>query len=361
MTPNHKRFLIFVALLVIASIGILRNDLVLRFINNSLPFSTNLNKSSGILSIFHGLQKSRMDFKNASVDNCFDTFMQLLRGQNISRNLFFIEPNPPIPVSTVSDPCRKYLIPKPVNDSRLKELTRCYLTSNFITYKTIDRVLRGLRIVKKIFDDNKVPLILCGGSLVGSYRYHGHIPYDDDFDFYIPAENRSFIEKQLSNLCKRDPTFNCSHMDSFPHLQLLIGVKNQTKDKYPYASFIDFFSYSKSNALKSTTTESIMFPLIKRPFEGGLYDSINNYPTYYKRWYGKPSANIHVCHSHDHSGNARVKGCKPVKCDELNSFLPFVVASETSVGRLEIGVNASHIRSLFFHRKSHGVFLYTRP
>ena len=205
--------------------------------------------------------------------------------------------------------------------------------------------------MKKIFDDQKVPLILSSGSLIGSHRYHGVIPYDDDFDFFIRASNRSWAKKQLANLCKRDESFSCV-LDRFGHLQLLIGITNKTRKDY--ASFVDFFSYSESNRLKANSLESLMFPTIKRPLEGELYDAIANYHGYYSRVYG--ARTIDECNSYDHEHKPRRKGCKPRKCSDMNSFLPFVVVSETSVARLELGVNASHIRSLYYHRKSYGVF-----
>lgn len=277
-------------------------------------------------------------------DFCFDAFLRLFAGHNMSADITFLEPQPPIPVTAVPLPCRHFLVPKPPSPGRLRELRRCFPTSP-VTSNTRARIRRGLRIVKRLFEKHKVPLILCCGSLIGSHRYHGMIPYDDDFDFFIPAEKRSFIKKRLTELCEMDKSFYCLK-DVLKHLQLFIGIENP--DKRDYASFIDFFSMKKANAVQKDAIEYTIFPLVKRPLEGDLYDSISNYPLYMKRAYGDRSKDM--CEAFDHDYRPRVKGCESVLCHELDSFLPFVVVSQTPRGRLEIGVNASFVHSLFLRR-----------
>lgn len=279
-------------------------------------------------------------------DFCFDAFLRLFAGHNMSGDITFFEPQPPIPVTAIPLPCGHFLVPKPLSPGRLRELRRCFPTSPVTSNRRV-RIRRGLRIVKRLFEKVKVPLIMCCGSLIGSHRYHGMIPYDDDFDFFIPAENRSFIKRRLTELCEMDRSFYCLP-DVLKHLQLFIGIENP--DKRDYASFIDFFSFNKSNVVQKDAIESTIFPLVKRPLEGDLYDSLSNYPLYMKRVYGDRSKD--TCESFDHDHWPRVKGCESVLCRELDSFLPFVVVSQTPRGLLEIGVNASFVHSLFLRRNT---------
>lgn len=118
--------------------------------------------------------------------------------------------------------------------------------------------LRGLQLreldILIHFDDfcnkNGITYYLCGGCLIGSLRYKGFIPWDDDADVFMPrADYEMFIkewQKQKADgrfvlLNETDETFT---RNSFATLVDTSGtlIKNYQKDlKIPHGIAFDIF------------------------------------------------------------------------------------------------------------------------
>ena len=59
-----------------------------------------------------------------------------------------------------------------------------------------EEILHLVKQFKKLMKNINVPFFMYGGTLIGSYRHHGFIPWDDDIDFFIPNKHRSKLGKK---------------------------------------------------------------------------------------------------------------------------------------------------------------------
>lgn len=64
-------------------------------------------------------------------------------------------------------------------------------------------ILEIYRDVKRVCDENKLCIMLAGGSCLGAIRHHGYIPWDDDMDCVMPRadyeEFKRIFEKNLGD------------------------------------------------------------------------------------------------------------------------------------------------------------------
>ena len=70
------------------------------------------------------------------------------------------------------------------------------------------RLLENAKIISKILEDADIPHCIAFGSLLGSVRHSGFIPWDDDFDFFIDED---FYEKATDILLNKLPEYLFLH------------------------------------------------------------------------------------------------------------------------------------------------------
>lgn len=131
---------------------------------------------------------------------------------------------------------------------------------------------KTISIFDSVLTDNRIDYMLYGGTLIGSYRHHGLVPWDDDMDVLVPLTvkdslqrafthiRQEYILNQDSDSCWKlfsvlsDPISGCNWR--WPYLDIFFYAENRThiwdvSPKYTYN-----FSYPKT----------IIFPLRRRPF-----------------------------------------------------------------------------------------------
>lgn len=76
----------------------------------------------------------------------------------------------------------------------------------FYTLEGMDSIhsemLRLLKIINKVAEDNGVYYWICGGSLIGVLRHNGFIPWDDDLDISLLKEDYLKLMAGLTDYCK---------------------------------------------------------------------------------------------------------------------------------------------------------------
>lgn len=260
---------------------------------------------------------------------------------------------PPYPVSQMPVICRKLFEPLHVNRAvQTAKEEACYLRNNFDSHAKAVIRSNVLRLVQA-FKHEKIDLLLDSGSLLGSWRHHGIIPYDDDIDFRIRYEDKPRIRKLFIRLCARygDCRFRDTEREN-QHWKLDIGCKNLNRTELSCFMQLDFFFFwIESNLITVpeppySYPKSVFYPLIVRPFEGVLVHTVRDYPRYYRATYN--SDNLTECRSYDHKGHSRCTHSR-IDCNMLQPFHPFVRSFyDYNNGVLEFQINKRKIIDVFY-------------
>lgn len=74
-------------------------------------------------------------------------------------------------------------------------------------------LLRMLKIVSKICEENKISWWLSSGTLLGAARHRGFIPWDDDMDIVLLKKDYKRLEGILRNYESEEFVFHCMKTD----------------------------------------------------------------------------------------------------------------------------------------------------
>ncbi|CAE1149409.1 licD [Acanthosepion pharaonis] len=91
-----------------------------------------------------------------------------------------------------------------------------------------------------ICSQDNITFFIQGGTLLGSYRHHGFVPWDDDIDVYVDSKDR---KKLFCSLKKAAPMFD---VRQYPRFQWkFYYTKTPTLKAYRYRwPFVDIFFFS---------------------------------------------------------------------------------------------------------------------
>ena len=65
-------------------------------------------------------------------------------------------------------------------------------------------MLKLLSIIDDIAESNNIKYWIDGGSLIGTVRHNGFIPWDDDFDISLLKEDYLKLITALDDFCKKN-------------------------------------------------------------------------------------------------------------------------------------------------------------
>lgn len=209
-----------------------------------------------------------------------------------------------------------------------------------LTSPELDSLVELVKVFTAMFTQSGIPFFLYSGSLLGSWRHHGIVPWDDDVDFAVPLALKNKTSSVLSQLSpnyilnKRQkvrwklyskdaqpiPGRKQFNVDwSFPFLDISFYHRNATHvwdADHNYPTFI----YPSGD----------IFPLSSRPFLNLSVPTPRDTLAVLEQTY-----NLSLCsigdYDHRKEEFTKKKDMSRLYCDKLVGVVPFV--RRVSVGR----------------------------
>ena len=203
-----------------------------------------------------------------------------------------------------------------------------------ITHHQDREILRDLlEKFVQVATKHNITFFMGAGTIIGSFRHHGLVPWDDDIDLLIPSAQRPYIIKLLSDL---GPNYKIIHQlkdisKFFLRSSQLVPGQAWT---YPY---IDLYFYEERKHFihfEGKIHKSLVFPLGGRPFWNFTLPAPKNTKGFIRRKW-KTFATVCETQPITHRDAKSVKVWTE-KCHNLWDRFPFVFRCKTTSGK---GVN----------------------
>lgn len=243
--------------------------------------------------------------------------------------------------------------------------------SEFFAGEAVSRGERQLMMgtfaaLVETLDAANITYFMYGGTLIGSLRHHGMIPWDDDIDVIIAAANRSTARTTLGKMS--------------PHYELYTpdeGRKTMMQWKF-YASsagrtswmpkqfrwpYVDIFFFgenathvwdldSDSHAAGFVWPKSSVFPLTRRPFGEFMVPAPCDAVSFVSANYAGAESTACTSPSYNHRTEVTIwRSARTLPCSRLWHVFPFVFRTRSADGKtvetLKIGnwILQSHVVS----------------
>ncbi|XP_005097439.1 uncharacterized protein LOC101853932 [Aplysia californica] len=185
----------------------------------------------------------------------------------------------------------------------------------------------ALEVFDRVCTNASIEYFLYGGSLLGSFRHHDVVPWDDDADVIVPLRNRRLLKQELEkenplyviNLFQRTTWKFFSRRAKqipgwswkWPFLDIFFYDENATHIWDVHAKYARDFVYPKP----------LVFPLTRRPFMTLSIPGPHDVAGVLRRNYDVSTC---VTHAWIHERETDASDIAAVPCSELRHLYPFV-------------------------------------
>ncbi|XP_064650982.1 uncharacterized protein LOC135502251 [Lineus longissimus] len=203
-----------------------------------------------------------------------------------------------------------------------------------ITPEEKRRMMELLRTFHKLMRKHNITYMLYGGTLIGAYRHHGMVPWDDDIDVWVNFKQRDLLLEALKTAGKEYNYWSTS--GSF-QWKFYLASSTPIRHKEWRWPFIDIFFYV-TNAThiwdhnpgccrSMLSLKKDVFPLRQIPYEGWTFPG----PCNAEHIVTNAIGDLKVCQStwYDHKRElSRTKyPLQSINCSKLFPYFPFVFRS----------------------------------
>ena len=196
-----------------------------------------------------------------------------------------------------------------------------------MTEEDLNVTLNLLEAFASTMDKHNLTYFMAGGTLLGSYRHHGLIPWDDDLDVIADFNQQNQVREALI-------TIQNEYVIS-EHSEVLLKLHSRKHSRiiskfYPWKwPFIDIFWFNRYPTYVHIPWEDRyykirdVFPLIDRPFAGLVLKSPCNTALYLNNYYKDLTTCARPRWNHISDIQTSLQW-KQIKCKDLEGYYPMV-------------------------------------